>query len=55
MNTNLYKRKRATPPLSIGRNNERKKHNCLDTEQIYAHGPQGGPMPGMTVPADYLQ
>jgi hypothetical protein len=54
--TPIYiKEKDETPFLTIGRNNERKKHKGLDIEQIYGHGSQRGSMPGMTVPADCPQ
>jgi hypothetical protein len=50
---------RPTPPLSIRRINERKnktkQNKGLDTEQIYGHGFQRGPMPGVSVPAGCRQ
>jgi hypothetical protein len=52
VNTNVYKRKRPTPPSTIGMNIDRKNHNILDIEQIYDNGSQLGLIPGMTVPAD---
>jgi hypothetical protein len=44
------------PLVREGAPTRKKKHrNGLDIQQIYGHGSHRGPMPGVTVPADYRQ
>jgi hypothetical protein len=48
---------KKTNPSFINKEDQRKekKNSGLDIEQIYGHGSQRGPMPGMSVPAGCRQ
>jgi hypothetical protein len=54
VNTNLYVYKNN--PSFINKKDQRKKKTKdVDIEQIYGHGSQRGPMPGVSVPAGCRQ
>jgi hypothetical protein len=56
VNTNTYIYIYKTNPSISNKEDERKEKNKeLDIEQIYGHGSQRGPIPGVSVPAGCQQ